>query len=79
MLVITVDDQQTRGIVNRVASVRNPNDSLNRDVLVPNSDITILGIHRTEETELEASFFRNQGCFIIDGLEWANVFNCRKN
>lgn len=53
----------------RVASVRDPNDGSNRDFIVPNSHVTVLGISRTEETKLKLSFARNQGISIADGLE----------
>ena len=47
--------QDTRVISDGIEAVRNPNDCLNGDVLVPNSEVTFLGTTRTEETKSEDS------------------------
>ena len=59
-IAIAVYGQQARGTIDGVTPVCDPNNSLNRDVLVPDSDIAIVGIVGSEETKLKASSFRNQ-------------------
>ena len=58
-MACAVYHQRARGVVDRAAPIRDPNDSLNRDFLVRNSHLTILRIPGAEETELESFLSRN--------------------
>ena len=75
-IACAVYGQQTGGTIDGAAPVCNPNDSLNRDVLVPNSHVAVIGIAGSEETKLKASSLRNQSSTIAQRLVWTNTVVC---
>jgi hypothetical protein len=65
---MAVDVEDTRGIVERVVSVRYPHNGLFRNFVIPYSDVAAARVSWTEKPKCESFSFRNQDVTVFNGL-----------
>ena len=65
---MTIDGYDSRGTVDGFVSVCNPNNGFLRNSVVPNSDIAVVRVSRTEKAESEGLSAGDQNVAVSDGM-----------
>lgn len=67
---LAANGEGSRGLIDRIFSVGNPHNCLNRNLVMPYPNIAISGIERAEEPKEELVSSRDHNITISEGVLW---------